>query len=488
MHCIHCTQTLGCRGVDQLRQKCACSRGNIAAWMERGEAAANQDGPIRLQRHTVNLAVCLRIEAGIQGTAGIDSRDILPGSRGWCSIGLESGERAAEQNHPVRLDCDAANVSIRFRIESQVETACGVKSRDVGAHGRRDRSVWLKGGEGTSHQNAQVRLHRHAGDITVGFWIERRVQDTADIDSRDVLPRRRGRRAIRLECGERTTEQDHPVRLNCDAQDGVVCLWIESHVESASGFESGDFVAWSLGHLASSLNRSEQTSDQNHTVGLQRDAVDGSTHARPNIECFIESAVLIDAGDAPAGGWRRCSIWLKRAEGTTKQNHAIRLNHHTVDDTIRFGIKSHVQAAARIEPCDVAAWHAVYGTEVARDDGLPIRLHCRGVNVATYNDGIEQVQSSRGTISIKHVRGIRPARGGDKDAGGACHTRRSGGGDRGGIQYSDTCRSAAADGHGGSSCEVCSGDGYVGAPCGAADGGIDGCDGRGQAKAGRGFQ
>ena len=94
--------------------------------IDQGEAAANEDFPVRLQGKGVHIAVHGHSEAGVEGAVGVQARNVRTGQA------VHGAEGAANQHLAIRLHDQGVGRDVNRGIVAGVEGAIAVESGDVG--------------------------------------------------------------------------------------------------------------------------------------------------------------------------------------------------------------------------------------------------------------------------------------------------------------------------------------------------------------------
>ena len=156
--------------------------------LEGGEGSAEQDLAIRLQGHAIDVVVRSGIKIGVHGAVGVYSCDAIAGDHRRRAVGLECGEPAAEKHLSIRLDGHTDDRTVRMRIEIVIERSVDVDPCETVARGGRSSAIRLETGEIPAKQHLAIRLNQHAPNGVVRVGVEDRIQGAVGIESRDVVP------------------------------------------------------------------------------------------------------------------------------------------------------------------------------------------------------------------------------------------------------------------------------------------------------------
>ena len=139
------------------------------------------------------------------------SRAMLFRAGAGSAIGLERREASAEQNFPVRLHSQAENDIACIGIEAAVEAAIIVQPRNVVAGRGARGALRLEFGEGAAEQNLPVRLHDHVISRVVGVGVKGVIEAAIAVDPRNEVAGR-GASGRHWAGASRTDRREGPCR------------------------------------------------------------------------------------------------------------------------------------------------------------------------------------------------------------------------------------------------------------------------------------
>ncbi len=357
----------------------AARRSARAAATEHREPATDQDFFVALHGQRDDVAVGTRIEIRIDSAVGVEPPDVAARRRPGATA--EPREEAPDEDLSIRLlrDDEHSNGAGCARVEARVDRAVSVEAADVPPR-RCARPAATECREPAADQDLSIGLDRDGANLAVRSGVEAGVHRTVRVEPADVAPRRRAGPAP--EAREEPGDDDLPVGLNGQLEDGVVGPRIEVHVERAVSVEPADPVPGDRARAAAAQHR-EAAAHEHLAVSLKGQAADLAVRAR--IEAGIDGAVGVEPADvAPR---RRPGAAPEAGEESADENPAVWLQDQRHDPTVRARIETGVERAVGVEPTNIATHRgageaAAKHRELAEDQDLAVRLSHHAIDVA----------------------------------------------------------------------------------------------------------
>ena len=168
----------GCAADQEPAQASAVERDGPG--IQPGEIAADQQAPVRLLGQRPDVVVGTGYQC-VQPAVGIDAGDALA-NRGARSAAAERSEASRRDDLAIRLEQQPRDVVVGAWIEARVERTIGVETRDVVSCRAPDRR------EPSGDEDLPVRLHDDVLDLMVCVGIEGGVERSVRIQPGDEAP------------------------------------------------------------------------------------------------------------------------------------------------------------------------------------------------------------------------------------------------------------------------------------------------------------